>query len=221
MKSGAILAVAITATAAAALVWNASDDAPTPTPETAAPPAAAAPAATDPHAGVPGAPPLHGGSALPPGHPPIDGDPHAGVPGGPQGSLEGMPPGHPPVGGQGSADAPVKVQPLRDGLTIAQIIRNAEQHAGQRVRVAAKIVKATPNVLGRTWLHVQDGTGEAARGDHDLVVTTQDPAQIGDVVVLEGTVVRDRDLGSGYRYEVLLEDATIRPRSAEGGGDSN
>jgi hypothetical protein len=35
---------------------------------------------------------------------------------------------------------------------------------------------------------------------------------VGQVVELEGTLVRDKDLGSGYRYDVLLEDATVKPR---------
>ena len=211
MKSGAMLALAIAATAAAALAFNSTDDAapkPTAEPANAAPYAPASPHApdADPHAGVPGAPPLHGGDGvLPPGHPPIDGaaaDPHA-----------GMPPGHPPVDGTAGEGGPIAVQALPGGVTVAQIVRDAESLAGKRVKLAAKVVKSTPNVLGRTWLHVQDGTGEAARGDHDLVVTTQDAVQVGDVVVLEGMVVRDRDLGSGYRYEVLLEDATVRSPS--------
>jgi hypothetical protein len=211
MKSGAMLAFAIAATAAAALAWNSNDDPPSASPATAAPPPAAGHAdPSDPHAGVPGAPALSPGGALPPGHPPIDGaNPHAD----PHGA---MPPGHPPIDGRHDG-GPIAVQPLPDGVTVAQIVRDAEALAGKRVKLAAKVVKSTPNVLGRTWLHVQDGSGDAGRGDHDLVVTTQDPVQIGDVVELEGMVVRDRDLGSGYRYEVLLDDATVRPRSAQSG----
>jgi hypothetical protein len=208
MKSGAVLAVALVATAAAALIYNGGDK---PAPVSAEAPAP--PGRADPHAGVPGAPPLDpasghpGGSlppgygALPPGHPPIDG-PAAGDPHG------GLPPGHPPVGGEPSA---VTVKPLEGGVTVSQIVREAGSLAGKRVRLAAKVVKSTPNVLGRTWLHVQDGSGEASRGDHNLVVTTEEVVPVGSVIVLEGTVVRDKDLGSGYRYDVLLEDATIGP----------
>lgn len=197
MKSGAALALALAATAAAALALDLDDE------PSAVHAVAEAPGAphVDPHAGVPGAPPLGAatdpGGVLPPGHPPIEA---------PEGG--GLPPGHPMVNG---ANGPVAVPPLEGGVTVEQIVRDAAKLEGKRVRLAAKVVKATPNILGRTWLHVQDGTGEASRGDHDLVVTTRGEVALGAILEIEGTVVVDKDLGRGYRYEVLLEDATIRP----------
>jgi hypothetical protein len=32
---------------------------------------------------------------------------------------------------------------------------------------------------------------------------------VGDIITVKGTLAKDRDFGSGYRYKVLIEDATI------------
>jgi hypothetical protein len=41
-------------------------------------------------------------------------------------------------------------------------------------------------------------------------VTTQEEARKGDVVLVKGVVRTDRDLGSGYFYKVLVEDAKLQ-----------
>ncbi|MBI4951213.1 MAG: hypothetical protein HY908_04210 [Myxococcales bacterium] len=95
--------------------------------------------------------------------------------------------------------------------TVSELIARAGSLAGRRVRLAVQIVRSTPAVLGRNWLHVQDGTGSPERADFDLVVTTEQTAQVGDRVVIEGVVATDKDIGSGYRYAVLVEDAELAP----------
>jgi hypothetical protein len=71
-------------------------------------------------------------------------------------------------------------------------------------------VKFTPDVLKKNWLHVRDGSGSDAQSTNDLVVTTLDRANVGDVVLVKGVVHTERNLGSGYAYPVLLEDATLQ-----------
>jgi hypothetical protein len=145
---------------------------------------------------------------LPPGHPPIDGVEEAS-------EAMDLPAGHPPIGA--SAEEPGALSsPLnaKDALSIAAIFAQASRLEGKTVGLRVKVTKRTLNVLGRTWLHVQDGSGSAESGDHDLVVTTQAAPEVGEIVVLEGRVVTNKDLGSGYRYDVLLEDATVRKETA-------
>jgi hypothetical protein len=103
---------------------------------------------------------------------------------------------------------------VEGGLTVAEIFRDAASLRDRKVLLRARVMKATANVLGKTWLHVQDGTGDPGASTHDLVVTTTALPVVGSEVVLEGTVVTDKDLGSGYRYAVLLENATIREGTA-------
>lgn len=95
--------------------------------------------------------------------------------------------------------------------TVAEVFRDVATLAGKRVRVAAQVVRSTPGVLGRNWLHVQDGTGSPEAKDFDLVVTTGAVANIGDRVVVDAVVGRDRDIGNGYQYPVLLEEAKLEP----------
>ena len=64
--------------------------------------------------------------------------------------------------------------------------------------------------MGKNWLHLQDGSGNAADGSHDIVVTSKDSAAVGDVVTAQGLVRTDVNLGSGYAYAVLIEDAALR-----------
>jgi len=65
-------------------------------------------------------------------------------------------------------------------------------------------------VMGKNWVHLRDGSGTAAENTHDLVVTTADEAKVGDVVIANGVVTTDVKLGSGYSYDVLVENASLK-----------
>lgn len=72
------------------------------------------------------------------------------------------------------------------------------------------MAKVNNGIMGKNWLHLQDGSGSAAGGTNDILVTTKDSAVVGDVVIIKGTVRTDVKLGAGYEYAVLIEDATVR-----------
>jgi hypothetical protein len=218
-RKAVLLVGAIAASVALALIVDGTQSAPADasTAETASTsitrdPAAATQALPAGHPPLDGAQPLAAADQqLPVGHPPIDGDRGSAT----RDSTSGIPAGHPPMqdGKRQDAIEPGSIAAAQgDGaVTVSTLIRDAEAHEGKKVRLAAKVMRMTPNVLGKTWLHVGDGTGSADKGDHDLVVTTLAQPQVGDVVILEGVVSRNKDLGSGYRYDVLLEDAKITP----------
>lgn len=139
-----------------------------------------------------------GALKLPPGHPPIGGM-----------ANEEMPPNHPPVTGM---TAPAKVdftglKPVKGGKTVGEICANSAKLAGKSVAVRGKVVKYNANILGRNWLHIQDGTGET--GGNDLLITTTTEAKPGDTVLAEGKVGVNKDFGAGYKYSVLIEDAKV------------
>ena len=119
-----------------------------------------------------------------------------------------MPVAHP-------ATAPVDPVPLAvakasgpQGRTIADIYARKVQLKDKTVSVRGKVVKATNGVLGKNWLHLRDGTGKG--GSDDLAVASNDTASVGETVVISGLVHLDRDLGSGYHYDVLVEDARVK-----------
>jgi hypothetical protein len=101
------------------------------------------------------------------------------------------------------------LQAPADGRTIAQVHADRADLDGQRVKVRGKVVKSLSGIMGRNWLHLQDGTGDAATGDHDLTITTEQTAQVGATVLIDGVIAVDKDFGSGYFYTVIVEDALV------------
>jgi hypothetical protein len=97
-----------------------------------------------------------------------------------------------------------------DSRTVAEIVGGRVALKDRNVVLRAKVVKVTPEVMGKNWVHVRDGTGSGADGSDDVLVTTKDNVSIGDVVLVKGVVHVDKDLGSGYSYKVLVEDATLQ-----------
>ena len=94
-----------------------------------------------------------------------------------------------------------------DELTIAQIFANSSAYAQKEVKIRGKVVKVNKDVMGKNWIHIQDGT---KTGDsYDLTITSQDLPSVNDEVIFKGIVSIDRDFGSGYYYDVILEDAEL------------
>jgi len=95
--------------------------------------------------------------------------------------------------------------------TVAEIVTKAAELKDKPVLVRGKIVKYNPEVMGKNWIHLRDGSGVAADNTHDILVTTTTQAKLGDVVTVTGVVRTDKDFGSGYSYKVLIEEATLQP----------
>lgn len=93
--------------------------------------------------------------------------------------------------------------------TVAAVNQNKTTLVGKTIRAQGKVVKVNNGIMGRNFVHVQDGTGDAKTTTNNLIVTSKQTAQVGDSVTVSGTVVVNRDFGSGYTYPLLIEDATI------------
>ncbi len=96
-----------------------------------------------------------------------------------------------------------------NGRTIPEIFANKATLVNKPVAVRGTVVKFRENILDTNWIHLQDGSPSKVPGDNDLTVTTKDTVKVGDVVVVKGVVHTDKDLGPGYKYPVIVEDATI------------
>lgn len=105
---------------------------------------------------------------------------------------------------------PVKAESLKgikkaqDGKTVAEVFKQKQGLAGKAVRIRGKVVKYTAQVMGKNWLHIQDSSSSKR-----LVVTTEQEVKKGDLVLINGIVAVDQDLGYGYTYEVIVERAII------------
>ncbi len=93
--------------------------------------------------------------------------------------------------------------------TVAAINQDKAGLGGKTVAAQGKVVKVNNGIMGRNFVHVQDGTGDAAKGTNNLIVTSKQTAAVGDQVMVSGTVVLNRDFGAGYSYPLLIEDASI------------
>lgn len=94
--------------------------------------------------------------------------------------------------------------------TVAEIITKSAELKDKPVLVRGKVVKYNAEILGKNWIHLRDGSGVAADGSNDILVTTANTAKIGDVVTVKGVVHTNADFGSGYSYKVLIEEATLQ-----------
>lgn len=140
----------------------------------------------------------------------VNGAPQSGAPG-------TMPEGHPQMGGDaaGGNGAPKVVAPTDINLkgikkadqTVAEVYAQKAALSGKTVKIRGKVVKFTPEIMGKNWIHLQDGSGE--QGTNDLTVTTSGVAKTGDTVIVSGKLSVDKDFGYGYKYDVILEDAQV------------
>ena len=91
-----------------------------------------------------------------------------------------------------------------EGKRISEIWASRASLKDATVTVRGKVTKFNSGIMGKNWLHIADGSGE-----NDLTVTTNDTVSVGDVVLVKGTVHLDRDFGAGYKYPVIVEDASV------------
>lgn len=97
-----------------------------------------------------------------------------------------------------------------NAYTVAEIFAKRDKLNGKQVVVKGQVVKVSTGIMNRTWIHLQDGTGNAKQKTHDLVITSNEVPNEGDVVTASGTVAKDKDFGSGYKYNVLIEKGALK-----------
>ena len=112
------------------------------------------------------------------------------------------------------AEIKVEKAPGENSYTVGEIFSKAAELNGKTVVVRGKVMKVSPNIMGRTWIHLQDGTGSPDEGTHDLVVTTsEEPASDLDIITIEGILAANKDFGSGYSYSAIVEEAEVKAES--------
>jgi len=126
---------------------------------------------------------------------------------------QGVEAGHgatpPPIPKPATVAAPAagEIEKLAGGKTIAEIQADPTALSEQAVSLRARVVKINENIMGKNWITLQDGTGVVP--NDKLLATSLETAIPGETVTVRGVVRNNVDLGSGYRYDVLLEEATF------------
>jgi hypothetical protein len=119
--------------------------------------------------------------------------------------------GNMPEGHSGkAADAQkegISVAPAEGSVSIAQLYAARNDYSGKKIKMKGQVVKVNDEVMGKNWIHIQDGTKDGE--NFDLTITTLDKVTVGEVVTFEGTIALKKDFGYGYFYELIMEDAKL------------
>lgn len=96
-----------------------------------------------------------------------------------------------------------------NAYTVEEIFSKRASLDGKQVVVRGQVVKVAASIMNRNWVHLQDGTGSDSKKTNDLVVTTNDNAEEGDIITVTGTLAKDKDFGGGYRYTAIIEKGIV------------
>lgn len=97
-----------------------------------------------------------------------------------------------------------------DAYTVAEVHEKIASLNEKTAVVKAQVIKVSSGILGKNWIHLQDGSGDASLGTNKLVTTSGDLPTVGDIVTMKGTMYLDKDFGAGYKYHVIMEKASIQ-----------
>lgn len=101
---------------------------------------------------------------------------------------------------------PKSVKAAPGAIKISELVANLKKYEGKTVKVTGKCVKVNPMIMGRNWVHLQDGSGKGL----DLTVTTTETVPLGAVVTMEGVIALKEDFGAGYKYDYIMETAVVK-----------
>jgi len=99
------------------------------------------------------------------------------------------------------------IKPVEGGITIAELFANRDNYANKVLIMRGKVTKFNSNIMGKNWIHIQDGTEYS--GENDLTITSDMEVKVDDIVAFEGKITLDKDIGPGYFYKIIMEDAKI------------
>lgn len=101
----------------------------------------------------------------------------------------------------------ISISPVDGTVTIAELFSNKASYEGKTVKIKAEVTKFSPEIMNTNWIHVQDGT--ESDGNFDLTITSKETVNVGETLIFEGIITLDKDLGYGYFFKVLMEDAKV------------
>ncbi len=106
----------------------------------------------------------------------------------------------------------ISIQPAKgkDAHTVADCFAKSAGLDKKIVEVRGKVMKVTSGIMRKNWVHIQDGTGSPSMNNNNLVVTMQEEPKVGSIITISGTLYKDKDFGAGYKYNVIVEQATIK-----------
>lgn len=99
---------------------------------------------------------------------------------------------------------PVSTAAPEDAVKLKELFANPAKYDGKTITISGQCVKINKMIMGRNWVHLDDGTI-----DGDLTVTTMEDIPVGATIALTGTIALNKDFGAGYKYEIIMEGASV------------
>jgi len=99
------------------------------------------------------------------------------------------------------------IKPIKGGISIAELFASREDYDSKTVIVRGRVTKFNSNIMGKNWIHIQDGTEFS--GEKDLTITSDVDVKVDDIVTFEGKITLDKDIGPGYFYKIIMEQAKL------------
>ncbi|RUT79931.1 hypothetical protein [Ancylomarina longa] len=95
-----------------------------------------------------------------------------------------------------------------EGVTnLSALFAKKAELSGKKITVKGKVAKFNKNIMGKNWIHIQDGS--EFEGNFDLAITSADMVSIGQIVKFKGVITLNKDFGAGYSYDVIMENAIL------------
>jgi hypothetical protein len=98
-----------------------------------------------------------------------------------------------------------KIIEHKGSMKIADLVKNYKKYTGKTVQISGECVKINPNIMGRNWIHLKDGS----KNDYDLVITSNSYVKEGSIITIKAVVTANKDFGAGYSYDLILEDGEL------------
>ncbi|MBP6399235.1 MAG: hypothetical protein KA340_15220 [Saprospiraceae bacterium] len=105
--------------------------------------------------------------------------------------------------------ADVDIKKIEGLMSLSTLLAQPSKYAGKAIVVGGKVVKVNNGIMGKNWVHIQDGTSIKGK-KCDLAITTQENILMGTTVAFEGKIFVDKDFGAGYRYDIIMEEAVVK-----------
>lgn len=106
----------------------------------------------------------------------------------------------------------IQLEKADNEITIAEVFSNRNDYSGKEIEIRGVVVKVNKQIMGKNWIHIQDGTN--SNGKYDLTITSNDLAEVNDEVTFKGKITLEKDFGSGYFYDVIMEEGSLVQKSS-------
>ncbi|MEM7413110.1 MAG: hypothetical protein AAF430_22965 [Myxococcota bacterium] len=113
-------------------------------------------------------------------------------------------------GTSGNEPPPDAALAPKGAIGVGAVYAELSDRADREVLVHGVVTKVN-SAIGWYWVHLRDASDDAAVADYDLTVQTKDWVSEGQRVVYRGLLRQDVDLGFGYHYDALVEEAELLP----------